>query len=361
MLRSLSAIALLFAAFPAAAASLPDLHRVPSPLPADLPRLAPLMGDSAQPGPLTRESWEKRREELRAEWTKVLGEFPRTKAPLAPEFHEKVELEGYTRQRVTYQIEDGVRIDAMLLAPRKVAGRMPGIVLFHPTYANHYKRAVGMEGTHEPERAQAVQLVQQGYVVLAPRCFIYSELPPGYQKAGERIWEACTRWMRERHPGWRAITRMTWDGIRAIDFISTLPNVDPQRIGLFGHSLGAKQVIYVAAFDERAKCTVSSEGGVGLKFSNWDAVWYLGPEIKGPGWQRENHELLAMTAPRPFLLLAGDSADNNKSWAFIGAALPVYQLYGAGRNLGWLNHRLGHTYSGVARTVAEAFLAAHLK
>jgi hypothetical protein len=137
--------------------------------------------------------------------------------------------------------------------------------------------------------------------------------------------------------------------------------VDPQRIGIFGHSLGAKEVLYVAAFDERVKCAVSSEGGVGLKFSNWDAVWYLGPESKQPGFNRENHELLALTAPRAFLLLAGNSADSDKSWAFIEAALPVYRLLGVPEHLGWLNHGLGHRYAGEARTAAEAFLDRHLK
>lgn len=330
-------------------------------MPLDLPKLAPLMTNTAGQRISKPAEWAARRQELCQEWTKFLGEFPKTKVPLAPEFLAKEELATFSRQKVAYQIEEGVRIDAMLLTPKNAQGKLPGIVLFHPTYSNHYARAVGLEGTIEPERAQAVQLVESGYLVLAPRCFIYSELPPGYQKQSERIYAACTRWMRQRHPTWRGMTRMTWDGIRALDFIETLPNVDRQRIGVFGHSLGAKEVIYVAAFDERVRCAVSSEGGVGMKFSNWDDVWYLGPEITKPGLAREHHELLAMIAPRPFLLLAGNSADNDRSWAFIEAALPVYQLLGAPQNLGWFNHRLGHHYAGEARTVAEAFFDRHLK
>ena len=122
------------------------------------------------------------------------------------------------------------------------------------------------------------------------------------------------------------MTRMTWDGIRAIDFIQTLPAVDPQRIGIFGHSLGAKEALYVAAFDERVKCTRISEGGIGLGFSNWEDGWYLGPQITAAGFGREHHELLALIAPRPFLLLAGESADGDRSWTYMEAALPVYPL-----------------------------------
>ena len=56
-----------------------------------------------------------------------------------------------------------------------------------------------------------------------------------------------------------------------------------QRMGAVGHSLGAKETLYLAAFDERVKATVSSEGGIGTKFSNWDAAWYLGPCDQGAG------------------------------------------------------------------------------
>jgi dienelactone hydrolase len=352
-------IACLFTASSLWAAPLPNLQRPPSPLPADLPKLACLMTNASGQSITKRADWAARREELQRDWTKFLGEFPKSKVALEPEFLAKEELPTITRQKVTYQIEDGVRIDAMLLAPKNATGKLPGIVLFHPTYTNHFARAVGLEG--EPERAQAVLLAEHGYVVLAPRSFIYSELPAGYQKKGERIWEACTRWMRQRHPTWRAMTRMTWDGIRALDFMQTLPNVDAERIGIFGHSLGAKEVLYVAAFDPRVKCTVFSEGGIGLHFSNWDAVWYLGSEINQPGFPREQHELLGLVAPRPFLLLAGNSADNDKSWAFIEAALPAYQLLGAPQDLAWFNHGLGHYYGGEPRTVAETFLDRHLK
>jgi len=157
------------------------------------------------------------------------------------------------------------------------------------------------------------------------------------------------------------MTRMVWDAIRAADFVESLPNVDRKRIGCVGHSLGGKEVLYAMAFDERYRAGVSSEGGIGLKFSNWAATWYLGPRINQPGFDLENHEVLALIAPRAFLLLAGDSADDDRSWAFIQAVRPVYELLGAPRNIGWLNHHLGHRYAPEARAAAEEFLDQHLK
>ena len=76
--------------------------------------------------------------------------------------------------------------------------------------------------------------------------------------------------------------------------------------------------------------------------SNWDAEWYLGAAVKQPDFAHEHHELLALAAPRPFLLVGGNSADGVASWPWIEAARPVYRLYGAARHLGLLVHHGGH-------------------
>jgi pimeloyl-ACP methyl ester carboxylesterase len=136
---------------------------------------------------------------------------------------------------------------------------------------------------------------------------------------------------------------MLWDAPRGVDLLESLEEVDRKRLGAVGHSLGGKEALYLAAFDERIKATVSSEGGVGLRFSNWHDPWYVGDAIKRPDFAREHHELVAMIAPRPFLLLGGDSADGDRSWPFIAAALPVYCLYGEPRRVGLFNHKKGHS------------------
>ena len=135
---------------------------------------------------------------------------------------------------------------------------------------------------------------------------------------------------------------MLHDAEVAVDILCSLPEVDANRIGAIGHSLGAKEVLYLAAFDQRVKVSVSSEGGVGTRFSNWDAPWYLGADIKKPKFTREHHELLALAAPRPFLLIGGDSADGARSWPFIEAALPVYKLDSRPPRLGLFNHGRDH-------------------
>jgi dipeptidyl aminopeptidase/acylaminoacyl peptidase len=78
------------------------------------------------------------------------------------------------------------------------------------------------------------------------------------------------------------MTRMVWDARRAADYVASLPRVDRRRIGCLGHLLGGKEVLHAMAFDQRYKAGVSSEGGSGLQFSNWEAPWYLGPRIARP-------------------------------------------------------------------------------
>lgn len=322
-------------------ASTPDLQRPPAVLPADLPRLPSLLAGD----------WAREREALRKRWLDFLGEFPRDRGPVEAQVLAREELPGFIREHVKYRIEDGVFTDGYLLTPKDAKGKLPAAVVFHSTVKTHAKQPAGIDASR-PELNIGAHLAERGYVTLSPRCYIFEE---GTDAAGNVMK------MQERHPRWKGMARMTYDGIRALDYLESLPLVDPARIGAIGHSLGAKETLYLAAFDERCRAAVFSEGGIGVKFSNWDAIWYLSMEIWEPDAGLEHHQLIALTAPRAFLLLGGESADGDRSWAFIESALPVYRLLGAEKSLGWLNHRKGHSYPPAARAAAMEFLDRHLK
>src|SRR5690606_15110658 len=86
-----------------------------------------------------------------------------------------------------------------------------------------------------------------------------------------------------------------------------------------------------------------------LDSTNWDAPWYLGPSVIRSDFPRDHHELLALAAPRPLLILGGESgrgaADGDRSWPYVSAASDVYRLYGEPVRIGLLNHREGHRLS----------------
>jgi hypothetical protein len=156
------------------------------------------------------------------------------------------------------------------------------------------------------------------------------------------------------------MAKMLYDALIAVDILAAHPEVDHTRLGAIGHSLGAKEALYIAAFDDRIQATVSSEGGIGAKFSNWEAPWYLGPSIKEATFTHEHHELLAMVAPRPFLLLGGNSADGDRGWPFIAAALPVYELYSKPARLGQFVHGKGHAVPPEAEHRIDDWLMTYL-
>jgi dienelactone hydrolase len=331
---------------------LKNLQKPPTAMPADAPKLSPLLVDGAGKPITTKRGWTQRRAALKKKWLDYVGDFlAERKAPLKIEVLATEELDDFTRQHVKYQIEDGTFTDGYLLTPKNAKGKLPAVVVFHQTTATQAKQPAGVDASN-PELMQGVQLVKRGYVVLCPRCFIFDE-GAGYADH--------VKTMQARHPDWKGMARMTFDGVRAVDFLASLPKVDKNRIGCIGHSLGAKEALYAAAFDERIKVAVFSEGGIGLTLSNWEAVWYLDAGIKRPDFHLEHHQVLSFIAPRAFLLLAGDSADNDKSWAFLEAVLPVYKLLGAADNVGWLNHKSGHRYPPNAQAVAEAFMDRSLK
>ncbi len=186
-------------------------------------------------------------------------------------------------------------------------------------------------------RHLGLKLAENGFVVICPRCFLWQDVT-SYQ-------EAVTRF-QQRHPRTKGMHKMLYDAQRALDILLAQPDVDPTRIGTVGHSLGAKEALYLAALDDRVHAAVASEGGLGLKSTNWEAPWYLGPEINEPGFARNHHELVALMAPRPFLVIAGEAgngaADGDRSWPYLLAARPVYELSTDAPALGMLNHRRGH-------------------
>ncbi len=329
-----------------------NVQTPPARLPTNAPQLSGLLVDSDGRPIASKRSWIKQRARLKERWQSFMGEFPKTKAPLKTEVLATEELAEFTRQFVRYQVEEGLYTDGYLLRPKPAKGKLPAVVVFHPTTPLQAKGVAGLAPEYDEEKWQGVQLVRRGYVVWCPRNYIET---PGTN------WEGNAARVLAQHPNWIGMTRMVWDAIRAADFLESLPNVDRKRIGCLGHSLGGKEVLYAMAFDERYRAGVSSEGGIGLELSNWAAPWYLGAKIKQPRFNLENHEVLALIAPRAFLLLAGDSADDDRSWAFIQAAKPIYELLGSPGNIGWLNHHLGHRYAPEARAAAEEFLEQHLK
>jgi dienelactone hydrolase len=325
--------------------------------------IAPLLIDEAGKAIATRESWEGKRKQVRGEWLKFLGPMPEPRPAVKLEVL-KSEFVGsdqvtarITRQLVRYEGEPGLFVEGYLLKPvvnHNETLPRPGIVALHQTTKASIDEVAGVSG---PESMQiGLKLAQRGFVVFCPRCFLWQSVTD-YNEAVAKH--------RERHPQSLGMAKMLYDAMRGVDVLESLPDVDKKRIGAVGHSLGAKETLYLAAFDERIKAAVASEGGTGFRSTNWDAPWYLGPAIRDANFPLNHHQLLALIAPRPFLILAGEtglgSVDGDRSWPLIEAALPVWQLYGKSPRLGLFNHHQGHSIPPLAFERIAEWLETYLR
>ena len=159
---------------------------------------------------------------------------------------------------------------------------------------------------------------------------------------GESYSEAVAN-LTIRHPGCTGIGKWVSDANALVNYLISRPDVDRNRLAIIGHSLGGKMALYASAFDERIAVTVASEPGIGFSHSNYGDYWYFGKRLATAPPGADQHELLGLIAPRPFLLIGGDKFDGNDSWHYINAARQVYTLFGKPQNIGFLDHHQGHT------------------
>jgi dienelactone hydrolase len=323
--------------------------RAPEGLLDDAPRPEPLLFDDEHRPITTVEAWRQRRATIRDRWLTFLGTIEPPAAPPRLDVIEEDRPEGVVRLLVRYEAEPGLPVEAYLLRPEGPApsvGR-PGAVVLHSTTAETIRQPAGLADL--PSKHFGLDLARRGYVAFCPRCFLWQ-----YGEA-KRL-ETAVDWLRARHPGVTGMAKMLYDARRALDALAAEPDVDPTRLTAVGHSLGAKEALYLAAFDDRVKATVASEGGIGLTFSNWNAPWYLGPAIQRPGFALDHAQVLALVPPRALLVIGGDSADGDQSWPLVASAREVAALMGSPDSIGLYNHREGHSVPESARQRTWAWL-----
>jgi hypothetical protein len=323
-----------------------DLNRPLLKLQTELPDL--LIDSSGNPVN-SLSGWNDLRKSIIKRWSDYLGIIkPNPNSPVIRILKEEIS-DGLIRQYIDYENEPGIIVRAYLIKPKSIAKALPGVVALHSTSDNKMLYISGVEkGEITP---LGYSLAKLGFVVICPVCFLWHD-------KGERTYEQQVERFQMNHPGSKGMAKMLFDAMRAVDVLVNMKDVDRNRIGAIGHSLGGKEALYLGAFDDRVKVIVSNEGGIGIDFSNWDDPWYLGREIHT--FNHQHHEVLALCAPKPFLLIGGDSADGTKSLPYIDAVKPVYRLYGKEENIKLFNHGTGHNITPEAEKLSYKWMTDNL-
>lgn len=196
----------------------------------------------------TREGWEEWRESVREKLHEVVGPFPE-KTPLNPQTTRTVQKEGYKIEHVVFESQPGFFVSSSLFIPDAISGKAPAII-----YCSGHHLLAYRNPTYQHV---ILNLVKKGFIVFAFDPVGQGERLEYFDKdTGNPTIGGPTK--QHSYPGAQAFLagsslakHMIWDGIRAVDYLHTRPEVDADRIGITGRSGGGTQSAYIAAFDVR--------------------------------------------------------------------------------------------------------------
>ncbi|HEY0456961.1 MAG TPA: prolyl oligopeptidase family serine peptidase [Verrucomicrobiae bacterium] len=314
--------------------------------------------ETADGNPLKKsEQWQTRRAEIHAYWDKLLGPWPPLISHPRMETLSVAETDGITHKRVSLPIAPNQSAEGWLLLPQ---GRGPFPAVFVP----YYEPETSVGKGKEPLRDFGLQLAKRGFVTL-------SIGSPG----GDARKPPQTRS--------QPLYFLAYVSANCANALASLPQVDPARIGIAGHSYGGKWAMFSAAFSDKFACGVWSDPGIVFdeKRSNvnyWEP-WYLGfdanrsrkpgvvtPENPRTGAYKtlmeEGHDLtevLALMAPRPFLV-SGGSEDRPERWMPLNRVREVYELLSQTNRVAMTN-RPNHTPTEESNEVIYEFFECFLK
>src|SRR5208283_4679051 len=189
--------------------------------------------------PVSKQAWEKRRQEVREQVLVANGLWPMPeKTPLTPAIHGKIDRDEYTIEKVFFASAPGHYVCGNLYRPKGKNGKVPGVLCPHGHWANGRffeanDKSVDQdlksgaeqakEGAHYPLQARCAQLARMGCVVLHYDMVGYADSQQLKHRTGFTDAEG------ELHLQ-SFMGLQTWNSIRCLDFLLGLPDVDPKRI-----------------------------------------------------------------------------------------------------------------------------------
>lgn len=293
----------------------------------------------------TQSEWEARRTYLRKQILSAAGLLPiPAKTDLHPQIFGRIENRDYSIEKVLIETLPGYYLGGNLyrpLQPPPSAG-FPAVVSPHGHW--NYGRLEHTDTASVP--ARAINLARQGYVV-----FAYDQV--GYNDTTQTPHEFGGR--REDLWAFNPLTLQFWNGIRAVDFVESLPGVNRNLIGATGASGGATQTFLLQAVDDRIQ--FSAPANMISDIMQGGAMCENAPNLRVDTF---NLEIGAIMAPRPMLMVSatGDWTKNTPNEEF-PAMRAIYTLYDKAANVENVHLDAPHNYNQKNREAMYRFFGSH--
>lgn len=349
------------------------------------PRLGPLKDlDGYFPFvvPETAEAWQRRADEVRRQLQVSLGLWPMpARGPLNAVIHGSRDLGDYTVEKVFFESAPGFFVTGNLYRPKNATGRAPGVLCPHGHWSNGRFHDQGVDavrreivqgaerfenGGRSPLQARCVTLARMGCVVFhydmlgnADSQQLPASLVHGFatQRPEMNDPERWGFYSPQAEARFQSIMGLqTWNSIRALDFLESLPDVDPARLAVTGASGGGTQTFILAALDPRpavafpaVMVSTAMQGGCTCE------------NACGLRVNTGNVEIAALFAPKPLGLTGANDWTVEMPTKGFPELKRLYELLGAGDRV-MLRHlpHFGHNYNYVSRAAMYSWFNRHL-
>jgi dienelactone hydrolase len=328
--------------------------------------------------PATKATWLERAERVRRQMLVATGLWPMpTKTPANAVVHGRVDRDGYTVEKVFLESFPGHFVTGNLYRPKGRSGKLPGVLCPHGHWANgrfyaadekkiRWDLVEGAErfevGGRSPLQARSMELARMGCVVFHYDMVGYADSVqlahgPGYRPAMStpENWGYFSPQAEVRLQNMMGL--QTYNSIRALDWFSQLPDVDPHRIAVTGASGGGTQTFILCAVDPRPAVAfpavmvgTAMQGGC-----TCENACYLRVDTG-------NIEIAALTAPRPLGMTAADDWTKEIMTKGLPELKQVYKLLGVeDRVMAKPLLHFPHNYNYISRAVMYGWVNKHLK
>lgn len=321
--------------------------------------------------PASLEAWNKRRQRVREQVLVANGLWPMPEAtPLEPVIHGKIDLGRYTIEKVYFASMPGEYVTGNLYRPKNAKGKVPGILSPHGHWADgrFYDAFVGRNGAKTifdqlengaeftvdaaryPLQARCAQLASLGCVVFHYDMLGHADSKALPHREGFLDPEAQLRLQS-------IMGVQTYNSIRALDFITSLPDVDAQRIGVTGASGGGTQTFILCAVDDRPAAAfpavmVSTGMQGGCVCENCSLLRV----------RTGNVELAGLFAPKPLAMTGAHDWTLELASKGLPELKKLYGLYDAQDKVaGTVYSQFGHNYNGASGLLVYEWFNKHFK